>query len=384
AELLRRSQHEAARTGEEPRLLLTFPVQLPASSSAAEIEQWLSASGYTRVLGQRLQAGIAGQSEPVQVLDVVADRLLLSRAERARVLEAIERCLQHGAGRLSVYVQAAPEVPQAAQAQTAQDSAPAAEPPVWRFSSGLHCPESDLRYTEPLPAHFSFNSALGACPSCRGFGRVIGIDWGLVIPDQRRTLRAGAIKPIQTPAYQECQDELLLHAEAAGIPRDTPWMHLSAEQRHWVLEGEPGWRGDWKRQWYGIRRFFDYLESKAYKMHIRVLLSKYRSYTECPACQGARLQPDSLLWRLGSKADADAVLPPEQRFLPPGVGWSRAQLEALPGLCLHDLMRLPLQPLREFFARLAGTPPGAGCDTATGVGVGVAVAVAAGGSGRRR
>ena len=85
-------------------------------------------------------------------------------------------------------------------------------PTVWRFSTGLHCPESDLRYAEPLPAHFSFNSALGACPSCRGFGRVIGIDWGLVIPDEKRTLRAGAIKPIQTPAYQECQDELLLHA----------------------------------------------------------------------------------------------------------------------------------------------------------------------------
>ena len=84
AELLRRSQQEHARTGQEPRLLLTFPVQLPASSSALEIEQWLSASGYTRVLGQRLQAGVAGQSEPVQVLDVVADRLLLSRAERAR------------------------------------------------------------------------------------------------------------------------------------------------------------------------------------------------------------------------------------------------------------------------------------------------------------
>ena len=339
-ELLRRSAQEHARTGQEPRLLLTFPVQLPASSSAQEVEQWLSASGYTRVLGQRQQAGSGPDSAPVQVLDVVADRLLLSRAERARVLEAIERCLEHGAGRLNVYLQDAPGDQNA--------------PTVWRFSTGLHCPESDLRYAEPLPAHFSFNSALGACPSCRGFGRVIGIDWGLVIPDEKRTLRAGAIKPIQTPAYQECQDELLLHAEAAGIPRDTPWMHLSPAQRHWVLEGDPGWRGDWKRQWYGIRRFFDYLESKAYKMHIRVLLSKYRSYTECPACQGARLKPEGLLWRLGSQADADAVLPPEQRFMPPGVAWSRAQLEALPGLCLHDLMRLPLQRLRVFFARLAG------------------------------
>jgi len=364
AELLRRSAQEHARTGQEPRLLLTFPVQLPASSSAQEVEQWLSASGYTRVLGQRQQAGSGPDSAPVQVLDVVADRLLLSRAERARVLEAIERCLEHGAGRLNVYLQDAPgadSAPLAHSTSAADSPAPSsasAAPTVWRFSTGLHCPESDMRYAEPLPAHFSFNSALGACPSCRGFGRVIGIDWGLVIPDEKRTLRAGAIKPIQTPAYQECQDELLLHAEAAGIPRDTPWMHLSPAQRHWVLEGDPGWRGDWKRQWYGIRRFFDYLESKAYKMHIRVLLSKYRSYTECPACQGARLKPEGLLWRLGSQADADAVLPPEQRFTPPGVAWSRAQLEALPGLCLHDLMRLPLQRLRVFFARLAGARTG--------------------------
>ena len=107
-ELLRRSAQEHARTGQEPRLLLTFPVQLPASSSAQEVEQWLSASGYTRVLGQRQQAGSGPDSAPVQVLDVVADRLLLSRAERARVLEAIERCLEHGAGRLNVYLQEAP------------------------------------------------------------------------------------------------------------------------------------------------------------------------------------------------------------------------------------------------------------------------------------
>jgi excinuclease ABC subunit A len=200
---------------------------------------------------------------------------------------------------------------------------------------------------------FSFNSAVGACDTCRGFGRVIGVDMGLVIPNDRLTLRAGAIKPMQTPAWKECQDDLMRHAEAAGIPRDTPWYQLSEAQQHWVIEGSPHWNGKWNQQWYGVRRFFDYLESKAYKMHIRVLLSKYRSYTECPACQGARLKTESLLWRLGSKADADAVLPPAQRFMPTGVDWTREQLEALPGLCLHDMMQLPIERLREFFARLA-------------------------------
>ena len=164
---------------------------------------------------------------------------------------------------------------------------------------------------------FSFNSAVGACDTCRGFGRVIGVDLGLVIPNDKLTLRAGAIKTIQTPAWKEAQDDLMRHAEAAGIPRDTPWNKLTDEQKHWVIEGTPNYKeGNWNKQWYGVRRFFGYLESKAYKMHIRVLLSKYRSYTPCPTCSGARLKLESLLWRIGSKEDADAVLPPEKRFMP--------------------------------------------------------------------
>jgi excinuclease ABC subunit A len=119
-----------------------------------------------------------------------------------------------------------------------------------------------------------------------------------------------------------------------------------------VIEGSPNWKGKWNQQWYGIRRFFGYLESKAYKMHIRVLLSKYRSYTPCPSCGGARLKLEALLWRIGSKVDADAALPPSKRVMPVGVAWDRAQLEALPGLTVHDLMLLPIDRLRAFFDRL--------------------------------
>ena len=187
---------------------------------------------------------------------------------------------------------------------------------------------------------------------CRGFGRVIGVDYGLVIPNDKLTLRAGAIKTIQTPAWAECQDDLMRHAEKAGIPRDTPWNKLTAEQKAWVIDGSPNWNGKWNQQWYGIKRFFEYLESKSYKMHIRVLLSKYRSYTPCTTCGGARLKTESLLWRLGSAEDADAVMPIEQRFLPQGVGWNRDTLAQLPGLCLHDLMLLPLDRVRVFFDRL--------------------------------
>ncbi|MDQ0026923.1 excinuclease ABC subunit A [Variovorax paradoxus] len=334
---------ERAAAAGDPRLVVTFPVELPAGTSAEEVTQWLSASGFTRVQSER---EVATPTGPRKVLDVVADRFRISSAERSRVVEAIEVALKRGSGRVTVHA-------------LAPDEAAPAE--VWKFSTGLHCPESDIRYTDPIPSMFSFNSAVGACDTCRGFGRVIGVDLGLVIPNDKLTLRAGAIKTIQTPAWKEAQDDLMRHAEAAGIPRDTPWNKLTDEQKHWVIEGTPNYKeGNWNKQWYGVRRFFGYLESKAYKMHIRVLLSKYRSYTPCPVCSGARLKLDSLLWRIGSKEDADAVLEPAKRFMPTGAKWTRAQLESLPGLCLHDLMLLPIERLRCFFDRVGMTPSPAG------------------------
>jgi excinuclease ABC subunit A len=321
----------AAAAG-DPRLAITMPVELPASTTPEELEQWLAASGFTRVHAER----VVGNRK---VLDVVIDRFRAANTEKVRIVEAIELALKRGSGRVNVY----------AGDDGAQE--------LWRWSTGLHCPESDQRYADPQPALFSFNSAFGACETCRGFGRVIGVDWGLVIPDERKTLRSGVIKTIQTPAWKECQDDLMKYAGEAGIPRDTAWTHLTAAQRDWVIEGSPNWKGNWNKQWFGIRRFFGYLESKAYKMHIRVLLSKYRSYTPCTVCGGARLKLEALLWRLGSKDDADAVLPASQRFMPVGVGWSREQLEALPGLALHDLMKLPILRLRRFFDALTTVRP---------------------------
>ena len=335
---------ERAQAAGDPRLVLTFAVELPASTSAEEVQQWLLASGFTKIQAERTlekpapapeKGKKAAKPTTVKVLDVVADRFRMGHVERARAMEAIELALLRGQGLMQVY---------------ALTDAP--EPEIWKFALGLHCPESGISYQTPLPALFSFNSAAGACPECRGFGRVIGVDWNLVIPNDKLTLRTGAIKAIQTPAWKEIQDDLLRHAEAEGIARDIAWGKLTPAQRDWVLDGSPRWNGKWEQTWYGIRRFFDYLESKSYKMHIRVLLSKYRSYTPCPCCGGARLGPESLLWRVGSKQQADAVLPPAQRFMPHGVTWSRAQLEALPGLCLHDVMQLPLVRLQTFFQAL--------------------------------
>ncbi|MEN9329362.1 MAG: hypothetical protein RLZZ484_550, partial [Pseudomonadota bacterium] len=143
----------------DPRLVLTFPVELPAGTTAEEVEQWLSASGFTRTHAER---EVATPTGPRRVLDVVADRFRISGAEKARVMEALETAIKRGSGRLTVYAMADEQQPEE----------------VWRFSTGLHCPESDLRYSEPTPSMFSFNSAVGACETCRGFGRVIGVDYG--------------------------------------------------------------------------------------------------------------------------------------------------------------------------------------------------------------
>ncbi|WP_027014202.1 excinuclease ABC subunit UvrA [Comamonas composti] len=355
AELRRRC--EAAG---DPRIVITFAVELPANTSAEEVEQWLSASGFTKIQAEReidkpAPAEEAGGKKKarsaapltVKLLDVVADRFRMGSVERVRAMEAIELALKRGSGHMTVYV--LPE--SGADAGT--------EPVLWKFALGLHCPESGLSYQEPLPSLFSFNSAAGACEACRGFGRVIGVDWGLVVPNDKLSLRTGAIKPVQTPAWKEIQDDLMRHAEAEGIPRDTAWAKLTDAQKAWVIDGSPQWNGKWTQTWYGIKRFFEYLESKAYKMHIRVLLSKYRSYTECPTCNGARLKTESLLWRIGGESAGQGAY---QRFMPCGVGWSREQLDGLPGLCLHDLMRLPIVRLREFFAAMAPDPDAAASD----------------------
>ncbi|TAM05600.1 MAG: excinuclease ABC subunit A [Paraburkholderia sp.] len=332
------SELRARTAAGDPRLVVTFPVELPDTTTEDEVTQWLSASGYTRVQAQREVKSGEGTRK---VLDVVADRFRLQNTEKSRVVEAIEASLKRGGGRVNVYVLPGDDADAQAEAQ------------IWRFSTGLHCPDSDIRYADPQPALFSFNSAYGACDACRGFGRVIGVDWGLVIPNVRKTLRGGAIKPLQTPAWKECQDDLIRYAAKADIPRDTPWSELTQPQRDWVLNGTPDWRGDWQTEWYGVKRFFQYLESKAYKMHIRVLLSKYRSYTPCETCGGARLKTEALQWRLGTQANADAVLAPAARFMPHGVDWMRAQLEALPGLTLHDVMLMPIERIRRFFDNLS-------------------------------
>ena len=343
-----------ARAAGDPRLLITFPVPVPANFTTAEVRELLARQGYTRFLEAGSAPAVApdaagtarGKKKAARgaaraaVIEVVQDRLRVGSAERARVLESLEAALRVGRGRVDL--------------QVVDDSDPPRSLERWRYSSELHCADCDLAYHAPTPSEFSFNSPLGACDSCRGFGRTIGIDYGLVIPDESRTLRGGAVKPWQSKSYAECQQDLEKFAQLRGIPLDTPWRELPLDARRWVIEGEGAWT---RKVWYGAKRFFAWLESRSYKMHVRVLLSRYRAYTLCTACDGARLKPAALLWRLGSRELAEATLGGAARFRPQGVEWSADTLAALPGLSIHDLMRLPLERCAEFFKRLELPPP---------------------------
>jgi excinuclease ABC subunit A len=345
-----------AQAAGDPRLAVVFPVAIPANFSEQEILGLLESQGYTRI-----------HSRTGSRLEVVQDRFRLSAAERARVIEALEAALRVGQGKVSIHPLA--EGGESDSVRTPGPGSRAAAP--WKYSTALHCPDCDISYREPSPSTFSFNSPVGACETCRGFGRVIGVDYGLVIPDESRTLREGAIKPWQTQSFRECQDDLEKYARKRGVPLDTPWRLLPDSQRRWVIEGEPewvSWRKSWPGTWYGVKRYFNWLETKAYKMHIRVLLSKYRAYTPCTACAGSRLKPEALLWRAGTRADADAVLDPLARYRPRDVAWSEAQLREVPGLTIHDLMLLPVDRCKRFFdgVRLPwAARPGAAPDEAT-------------------
>ncbi len=301
--------HRLLSAAPHTRALVTFQVEVPGNFTRSEVRAFLERQGYTRILD--------GHGA---YLEVIQDRVRLAAANEARLLEDLEAALKHGRGRVRAHL---------------LDDAGAIRDTL-AFSSHLHCAACDLDYTDASPEMFSFNSPVGACPTCRGFGRVMGIDYALVVPDESLTLAEGAIKPWQSQSYRECQDDLCRYARKAGVALDVPWRALSDPHKQWVIAGE----GDFgQRKWYGVKRFFDWLETKSYKMHIRVLLSRYRSYTPCPACAGARLKPQAMNWRVGTRGDTAAAS-------------ARGAHGDLPGMTIHDLVLLPIARCREFFAEI--------------------------------
>ena len=354
------------------RLTVTFDVPVPENFSAEEIQRFLARQGYTRIYAQTADN-----------LEVTQARLRYHGGLRSRLLEELESAFERGQGRVKIYLDEsnrdegnrdawsssgpgagsvdyqsnrhphhAMRVPTGGPPGGVSDEpadtrsidppmlsesvsvsptprAPSACGRMVTFSKGLHCAACDISYAEAIPNLFSFNSPMGACETCRGFGRTIGIDYGLVIPDESKTLASGAIKPWQSKSYQRCQNDLIRFANERGVPIDRPWSELDAAARAWVVQGEgASHRKRGASGWYGAQGFFAWLETKAYRMHVRVMLSRYRSYSKCEGCGGARLKPDALNWRL----------PPTARWpVPP---------------TMYDLVRHPIDQCAEYFEEL--------------------------------
>ena len=259
---------------------LTFAVAKPADLAWATVADEFVKAGFNRayVTGRRWRLGEEAIPAEAAELLVVQDRVTVDAAEAARFHEAALAAFRLGGGRLRILDEAGHEVA--------------------RYSELLESPVDGRKFRPASPALFSFNSPVGACPACRGFGRVIGLDWKKIIPDPTLTLAEGAIAPFQGTVYGESQRDLAKACRKAGIPMDVPWKKLPAAQRRLIEDGDPTYvPGEWESKWYGIRGFFRWLESSTYKMHVRVFLSRWRAYEECPTCRGRRFREESLCWR---------------------------------------------------------------------------------------
>ena len=323
--------------------LITFDLPLSEKLSLEESLALVSKQGYQRLLvnGQitRLdeivssaQSKIKNQKSKIFSLTVIQDRVKISPANRARFVEACEQAYHFGKGKLALY-----SVPKSrSDAQPATSDLRLSTPSP--FSNRLHCARCDIEYREPTPALFSFNHPVGACPKCKGFGRVISIDYNLAIPDHSRTLAQGVVKPWLTGHGLESQQDLMRACRELEIPTDVPFSKLAKKWQKFVVDGDPDYGSDeeheWPRAWYGVKGYFRWLESKSYKMHVRVLLSRYRAYTTCPDCQGQRFQPDALLYKTVLEQSDDAE------------GASAV-------LTLSDFYGLPIRDALDFVSRLA-------------------------------
>ncbi len=204
-----------------------------------------------------------------QPLFALVDRLVVSPDVRARLVDAVEIAYREAG---EVTFETAPH----------EDSEP---PRQFRFAQRFECKQCRIRYEDPEPRLFSFNNPYGACPRCQGFGNTIDFDLDLVVPDKTKSLAEGAIEPFTKPKYKPLYAEVRRAAKERAIPLDVPWNQLEPDQRRFIIDGEG--------RWWGVRGFFQHLERKKYKLHVRVFLSRYRGYSKCGECRGTRLRSEA-------------------------------------------------------------------------------------------
>jgi len=287
------------------RFMIAFRLpQHPATSeqveSAADLVQSLREEGFLRVIVSghliQLDEPTLPESAMAGEIDVVVDRLTVG-SNQQRLADSLETAFRRGDGACAVYIDSA-----AVSERDWGGAAVEIDGATWRrvgWSSRFRCDHCNREYPQPEPRLFSFNSPLGACPACEGFGNVIDIDFDLIVPDPNKTLREGAIAPWNSPAYVHELHELLALAADYDLPVDVPFRKLTKKQRQLIVEGVPA------REFGGLNGFFAWLERRKYKMHIRVYLSRWRSYRECPECHGKRLKPEALATKVGGRSIAE-------------------------------------------------------------------------------
>ena len=266
-------------------LSLAFAVAKPASLGWPTIAEEFAKAGFSRAFAAGRRIRLTEDEIPADATEllVIQDRVTIAPDQASRFHEAALAAFRLGGARLRLLDDQGNELS--------------------RYSEVLESPVDGRKFRPASPALFSFNSPVGACPECRGFGRVIGLDWHKIIPNPALTLAEGAIAPFQGTVYGESQKDLTRACRKAGIPMDVPWKKLSAAHRKFVEHGEPGYvQGSYDSMWYGVRGFFRWLEGTTYKMHVRVFLSRWRAYESCPKCQGRRFREESLFWRWQGKS----------------------------------------------------------------------------------
>jgi excinuclease ABC subunit A len=293
-------------------VVVTFEVARPENLAWTEILVSLKNQGYVRALApkaaeselalHRIEDLLAdpGALSGTSRIHVAQDRVEVEPASMARFTEAVETALHFGRGEIRVF-------------------AASGFAELGHYSRGLHSPKTGRRFRPASPALFSFNSPLGACPTCRGFGRVIEIDYRLAVPDTSLSIDDGALRCWEGAVYSASKDDLKVFTRRMGIRTDIPFRDLSPAQQAFVIEGEPGYGEEngkqWPKHWYGVKGFFRWLEKNTYKMHVRVFLSRYRSYNPCPACGGTRLQPEALCWKWSGFTLPDLYRMPVDRLI---------------------------------------------------------------------
>ena len=254
---------------EGSRFMVTFPLTLTRRLSEAEQIDRIREMGFVRLFAEDRVVDITSSRSvdlgEVDGVEVIVDRLIVREGMRERLTEAIETCYRLGKGRCLIRVVGGA---------------------VREFSNTFRCAHCDLEMPTPSPQLFSFNSPLGACDSCTGYGAIIDIARWSVVPDPGKSLSEGAIAPWTTDSTAECREQLLEGAPEADIPVDVPWGELEDWQKDAVFEGT--------EHFYGVMDYFNWLESRKYRLHVRVLLSRYRTYLPCPGCNGTRLCREAL------------------------------------------------------------------------------------------